>query len=788
MSKSGQRAASSAEGAGSSWLLLLFVGSGCSALIYEIVWFQSLQFVIGSSAISLAILLTTFMGGMCLGSLLAPWLPVRWHPLIVYAGLELAIGGCAVGLLYLFPVVERVYVAGFEQYVSNLLLRAIVAGICLLPPTVLMGATLPAIARWLRSSRRGAAQVGLFYSANILGAVCGCLVASFFLLPRFDSVTAGLVGVVINVIVAVVAVWFAVRLPYHGQPDRASQQVFRLTSAHVAIGLSGFAALGAEVVWTRELSLLLGASVYTFSLILATFLIGLALGSATGAQWLRVVGLPTTAFAWSQLAAAIGVGWAGVMIARSLPFWPIDPTLAVSPWFMVQLDIARVAWAVFPAAFFWGASFPLALATAARGQDPGQLVAGLYAANTLGAILGAVGVTWYTVPFLGIALTQQILAVTSLLAACVLWASRARSNHGAGSRGAMTRPLIPLVAVGTLLCLIGLPEPPPGLVGYGRFLATWGKSLPEFVFSGSGLSSSIAVSKFDDGTLNFHVSGKVVASTESQDMRLQRMLGHLPGLLCDRPESVLIVGCGAGVTAGSFAVHPTVKRIVICEIEPLIPRASGKYFAEANHRIMEDPRVEIVYDDARHFMLTTRERFDIITSDPIHPWVKGAASLYSRDYFELCKSRLTPGGVTTQWVPLYESSLQAVKSEIATFLEVFPDGSLWSNDSEGNGYDLVLLGGRPPESIETSALVRRLNRSDHARVKASLGDVGFVSGQSLTDCLIGGRDKLDHWLKDAVINTDRNLRLQYLAGWSMNDDSATAIRDSMKPFVEPSSR
>src|SRR5947199_1128916 len=170
-------------------------------------------------------------------------------------------------------------------------------------------------------------------------------------------------------------------------------------------------------------------------------------------------------------------------------------------------------------------------------------------------------------------------------------------------------------------------------------------------------------------------------------MRLQRMLGHMPALFHPQPKSVLIVGFGAGVTAGTFVLYPGIERIVICEMEPLIPPTATRYFAQENYNVMNDRRIQIVYDDARHFILTTREKFDIITSDPIHPWVKGAATLYTKEYFDLVKEHLNPVGVVTQWVPLYESSPAVVKSEVATFFNVFPDGTVWSYDIHGRGYD-----------------------------------------------------------------------------------------------------
>jgi len=283
-----------------------------------------------------------------------------------------------------------------------------------------------------------------------------------------------------------------------------------------------------------------------------------------------------------------------------------------------------------------------------------------------------------------------------------------------------------------------------------------------------GLNASVAVTQLASGVRNFHVSGKIEASSEPQDMRLQRMLAHLPALFHSHPKSVLVVGCGAGVTAGSFLCHPEVERIVICEIEPLIPQVVANYFGVENRGVVHDKRVEFVYDDARHYMLTTQEKFDLITSDPIHPWVKGAATLYTREYFERCKQRLNPGGVITQWVPLYETNVSAVKSELATFFDVFPQGTVWSNDQEGQGYDTVLLGQLQPLQIDVEQLEQRLRRKDHLPVVVSLQEVGFWSALEFLATFAGAAKDLQPWLADAEINRDRNLRLQYLAGASAN--------------------
>jgi spermidine synthase len=205
----------------------------------------------------------------------------------------------------------------------------------------------------------------------------------------------------------------------------------------------------------------------------------------------------------------------------------------------------------------------------------------------------------------------------------------------------------------------------------------------------------------------------------------------------------------------------------------------ARYFGDANYEVLNDPRVEVVYDDARHYILTTDEKFDVITSDPIHPWVKGAATLYTREYFELAKGHLNPGGVITQWVPLYESNSAVVKSELATFFEAFPNGSVWSNDIDGRGYDVLLSGHAGDARIDLDALDTRLARPDHAYVLQSLSEVGFTSMYELLGTYAGRATDLSPWLADAEINRDSNLRLMYIAGMGANLYQQEFIFDSM---------
>jgi spermidine synthase len=750
-------------------LLLLFIGSGCAALIYEIVWFQLLQLVIGSSAISLGVLLGTFMGGMCLGSFaLSSVVPARQHPLRVYACLELGIG--LIGLLVLggMPLISGVYTSWAGSGVTGLMFRGVIAGICLLPPTLLMGATLPAISRWVEATPEGVSWLGFFYGGNIAGAVVGSVLTGFYLLRVFDSSVATYIAVSINVVVALAGLVIAKATPYTAV-ESAPTGVTRAAgsaSVYVVIALSGMTALAAEVIWTRLLSLLFGATTYTFSLILAVFLFGLGIGSSVGSVLASRLTRPRIALGWCQMLLCVCMAWTAYVLARSLPYWPINPSATANPWINLQVDVVRSLFAVLPAGGLWGASFPLALAAVATpGQDPARLVGGVYAANTVGAIVGSLSASLVLVAWIGTQHTQQVLMVIAAIAGSIILIGPA-SDKADKSWWPTAWACAAIILVA--LMVRSVQAVPAVLVAYGRYANMRVNDSAQYLYVGEGMTASVAVSKLSDGVLNYHNAGKVQASSEPQDMRLQRMLGHLTTLIPPQARRVVVIGFGAGVTAGAVSIDPVVERETIAEIEPLVPRVVSTYFGAPNFNVAKNPKVEIRIDDARHYVLTSKEKFDAVTSDPLDPWVKGAAMLYTREFFEAVKQHLNPGGVVTLFVQLYESNTAAVKSEVGTFFEAFPNGVVWGNTNNGQGYDLVLLGQVEPIHINVDEIQARLKQPRYAQVAGSLRDIGFYTAVDLFSSYAGRASDLHEWLKDASINRDRNLRLQYLAGLGLN--------------------
>ncbi len=256
----------------------------------------------------------------------------------------------------------------------------------------------------------------------------------------------------------------------------------------------------------------------------------------------------------------------------------------------------------------------------------------------------------------------------------------------------------------------------------------------DIVYAGEGMNSSVAVSSFPNGVLTFHVAGKIQASNVPRDMRLQRMLGHLTTLTTAIPRSVLVIGCGAGITAGAVSIDPRVERETIVEIEPLVPQAASAYFSEPNFNVLRNPKVQVRIDDGRHYLMTTKERFDGITVDPLDPWVKGAANLYTKEFLEVMKQHLNRGGVVTMYIQLFETDLEAVKSSVATFFEVFPNGTIWGNPYQGQGHDMVLLGQVEPLRIDLDEMEQRIGYRERRQNGAvARGDRHELAGGSVCD-------------------------------------------------------
>jgi len=677
-------------------LYLLFIASGAAGLVYEVIWLRMLAVTLGATAPAVAAVLAAFMGGLALGSWLGGRAIDRWgRPLRWYAGLELFIAGYAL----LFPVLygagdgfARV-IYGLEAEGLRLALRFAFACAILLLPTVAMGATTPAVVAALRE-RRGdtAGSFSGAYAANTLGAAAGVLVAGFWLLWHAGARASLLATAAVNVGVAVTA--FALSRRPTATPRRDDAAVgddarARFLAPGAAAFVSGAVALAAQVFWTRALANVVGSAGFAFAAMLAVILLAIALGALVHQRLAPARRGAAGLYAGLCLAGAAALALSVVVLGRApylflVGFGAGGETYGVALALVFALALATL----FLPSLAMGMVLPVAVA-AARERAPGRRVGTLYAANTAGAIVGSLGGTFLLLPALG-PVGGLRLAAAVMVAAAFLWGwTRRRAPWLVGG------------AAAALAAAAFLPGPSPHELTLGvgvspsYYLGADGKpdfsdmAQERFLFYRESVDATVVVVQYG-AVRALKINGKVVASTNYDDLRVERALGDLPLAACPRARDVLVIGLGTGITLGGVTANLSPARVVCVELNPAVP-AAARYFDPWSGAPLDDPRVTFRRDDGRTFVLATPERFDVITSDPLHPWTKGSASLFTVEHFTACRKILRPGGVMAQWLPLYRLSPRDYLTVIASFAAAFPRVQLYYT-----GRDTVLLGSEGP--------------------------------------------------------------------------------------------
>jgi spermidine synthase len=749
----------------------LFFASGLTSLAYEIVWVRALGLLVGNSLWAAVAVVAAYMGGMAGGAALVARVarhlraPLRWYAVAEALTAVVALATPA-ALQALAPVAARLGPEPLTGWGAPLAARFLLAWGFLAVPTVAMGTTLPLVVERLRGTAALADRVARLYAANTAGAVAGVLVAAFGLLPTIGERATLSVAASLGLTVAALA-WFAEpRLAQPSPPER----VPRPTPGPwlVVPTTLGFVALAAELVWTRILILHLGSRVYAFALILAVYLVGLTLGSALAR---RLTGDPTRALAGVEAVAAI------VLAVQIEVFVHLDGLLGrlaavLRPSGFVGLEVTlaiAVALALLPATITFGAAFPLTVAACRGGGGDAARTGRVAAANTLGGIVGALFGPIVLVPMLG---TQAV--VIALAAVCLvvsLWLAPSRWRPMAGLAG------IPLV-------LVALFVPAGAIV---RAAAVERGGTVEAIRESA--TATVVVRRVDDARgrwRSLELNGVNVAGTSPELRAIQRVQGHLPLLLHPGPRSVLHVGFGSGSTAWAVSRH-AVKRIVIAEISPEVLALSGSVFADVNHGILGDPRVSVVVNDGRNVLLATRERFDIILSDSIHPVYAGNSTLYTREYFALCRDHLTPGGVVSMWLPLYSLSVDSYLSILRAFREVFPQTCVWYDPSVLNEFTVVT--GR-----DVSGPVRlRWGRLADPALTPTLAEAGVRTPSDLAGMLLLGPSEVAALTRDVEPHVDDFPEVEYRSGrlldregsWLANFAVLVMARARRSPFAAP---
>lgn len=775
-------------------VLPLFFVSGATALAYQVTWMRELQLVFGTSTFAISTLLASFMVGLAVGGFLISRYADRFRrPLAIYGFLELGIGLYALVFPFLLTAITPLYLGAWSLMepgptAFGLIQFGLVAALLSLP-TAAMGATLPLLARFV-TRRLGMAgeRVGSLYAANTFGAVAGIGLCGFLLLPRIGISTTTIIAAAANVVLGLVALGLDRRLrggdsgivdDLHVAPvDRAVMVV-----VCVSIGLAGFSALAYEVAWTRLLALMLGGSAYTFAVMLIAFLIGIALGGQLGGpvadRLLGKGGRRRVLYAF----AAIEIGIAIVAYA-TMYLYPELPFLYVRLFdeFGVQQRPQALWWAslllaelvMTPPAVLMGMHFPIAVrAVAGYREKLGRPVGLIYGANTLGGAVGAFIAGFVLLPAVGLQGTVFVAVTVGVAAAGILVLYAARELRW---RWALLSP----VALALLAFAFVNQRPPwnPLLMTAGMYhyvskigdhsretVRRYSVDLYDLVYYEEGLSSVVTVAQ-NKGTPDrwLAVNGKVDAST-TDDMPTQVLLSLLPLQFVEHPENVMVIGLASGVTAGSASLLPEIETLQIVELEPAVGRAA-RYFDEWNHSVLSDPRVEVVHNDGRnHLLLTEPASYDVIISEPSNPWISGVANLFTREFLEIGKSRLKPGGVWSQWVPIYGMDDRDLGSILGTFADVFPHVAVYTSIVNA---DLVVIGSESPIRPTEHTAEHLLSRAD---VASELRRADVYSTFDLISLFLMGRDEILAWTAGLPRNTDDNMFIEYSTSRKLHLDS-----------------
>ena len=749
-------------------LLCAFFLTGATSLIFEVVWARLLLLSLGTTPMAMGVVLGAFMGGMAVGSWSAGRTRIlRLEPIAVYAGLEVWIGLYALATPFVLRLVD----------LAPPSLQLALGVLALLPATVAMGTSLPVLVRVLdRGTTDRATTVGWLYAVNTAGGVAGPVLTVFLLFPLVGLAWTLVITALVNLLVGG-AVWLGRSCWAPAERQRpavapagatgtsgAATPVPRLL--YLILAVSGATAMVYEMAWSRTLSMVYGSSVYGVSIMLSTFLVGIALGSWLAAT--RVRRRPATMLGAVWLLA--GSAWAAFVslsVGGRLPFLFLDLYRWVdggtTGLFGVQFLLAALL--MLPATLCLGALLPVVISVAGRvGARPA--VSSLYAANLLGSAIGALVASGLLLASVGLSVLVQV-GVLVALGVAIVATVRLPGSHARTIAATVAAVILVLALDGgarQLALSFGLYHGAPGYVGNDDRGIRDLLASHELLFYRDGPTASVAVQRVDRYVL-LKINGKTDASTGAGDIETQTLLAHLPLMAADRVDRVAVVGFGSGMTVGAVLTHP-VHEVDAFEIEPAVIEAS-RYFEPINGRPLDDDRLHLVIGDARGEFRRDVEPYDVIISEPSNPWITGVANLFTRDFFELAAARLAPGGVFAQWFHLYGMSEDSAREVMATFRSVFPHVVAF------NDRDLILLGSDRPITFSLDRMTRRFAAPG---VRASLAEA-FVRYPA--DLLV--KLRLDErgtaaFAAGAALNTDDNMRLELAAPRTLYQDRLATIR------------
>jgi spermidine synthase len=771
---------------------LCFVLSGATGLIYEVLWARMLGLVFGATTLAVSTVLAAFMGGLALGSALAGRLAQRIRkPLSVYGLMEILIALYALFVPLLFRWIDHVYVLIWQQlqpgYFTFSLWRFALSGVVLLVPTTLMGATLPVLAAALvKSSDRDSNSVTRLYACNLAGAILGTLAAGFVLLPWLGVRTTIAVAAALNIIVGVIAITLQRRAQSHAEVAETIEVEDSVAALEgrgfwfFAALVSGFVTIGTQVSWTRVLTMIIGSSTYAFSIVVALFLVGLAIGAWIVARKDRSSRLRSTIMVVEVLSALSLL--LSLFVLNEIPSLLINLglRLKVASWVgLLALQILSATLLILVPAVLMGMVMPLVLVWASsEGKRAVARVGRSYAINTVGAIAGAFITGFILIPKANTRFTLLFAATCCLIVAGVAYRPVSSGFDPALKRSlAIGLTLAFIVALFIVAPRMNLADLSIGAYdslvrviaqtreGVQEGDTTAGPNVHELLMYQEGPTATVSVRR-DRDTVSMAVNGRTNASDSIYDMPTQVMLGQLPLLIAPRIDNGLIIGYATGVTVGAMLQSP-IQSVTCVELEPGTV-AGSEFFNHINNRPLDDPRTQLIIDDARTFLRVTPNRYDIIVSEPSHPWVPGVANLFTQEFFELGRERLKDDGIWVQWVQIYQLSTESLRSVLATYQKVFPHVLVFRVGGLNTGKDLLLIGSNRPLNLD-----RLPERFSDQRIAAELARVDLKSEADVRGWFVCDESKLGPAVAGAKINTDDNMHIEM-----------TVPREAFRPLMQ----
>lgn len=763
------------EDAGSAqfvWPAILLFASGFSALVFQVIWVRQLSLIVGVDVYAVTAGVSAFMAGLAAGGMAFGRVADRSaNPFRFYAILEAGVATCGVAV----TIALSQYAAPFaflEDASALLAWFSIFAFVGF--PAILMGGTLPALIRSLAATNRDVGlKGGSLYAANTAGAIAGTLAAAFLLIPNLGISGTAYAAAAFSIFAAIGSLGLArSRMQVPEVSSIVASQPFS-GDVRLALGLysvAGGVALGYEVIWTQSIVQFMSTRTFAFAIVLATYLFGLALGSAVAARRIDRVRNVWSVFglliAGAGLVALFGVAFLGswLIVAQSIAeYWVLQLSGNQLAGMSARFVVASLA-IVLPPTFLLGAAFPAVLKLVVADAHIGRGVGMVSAWNTLGSIIGTAVTGFILIPRFGFVGSIGILAVTA--AAIGVVAVFRNVGIVRWHRGAAAA----MCAIALLLAIL-IPSD-----RYATLLP--GAQNGKLVFYEEGLGATVAVVEQgrDRKFRRLYIQGVSNTGDSLPSLRYMRLQALLPLIIMHKqPQSAMVVGLGTGITAGALLAYDGLDQRVAAELLPGVKRATTQF--SGNYNAASDPRLDIRLRDGRRELLASRDTYDLVTLEPPPPSAAGVANLYSSDFYRLATSRLRPGGIVAQWLPLPTQNDEDTRSLVRSFIDVFPHATLWTTEL----HEMMLVGSLEPIKFDVTRMTARFEQPE---MRLALHEIGINSLAGLMATWVSDRAGLKAFAGNAPPVTDDRPRIEY-AAWVRPDTFPTVLPQLLDLATDP---